>query len=292
MARRLIDLTLLVSVACALYALAGSMMSHRSAHGHFDSKNELAMFLVVVIPLALAQALVANDWRRRVIYALATLIMMRVLLLSQSRGGYVAFFASLLPLALFVPRRRLVAASTAGIIALVLVGLLGGDLLDRPNVKRILALQKPNEIHTMQWRQEQWAHFKDGVKERPLLGTGSGEDKSLLSTGRLGTAHNAFLSIAYRSGLPAAAAWFIFLGTVGLLSWRRTYLSVEVRERAFWLGLLGSLTALLTHGMVESALDGLRVQQFIWTLTAVALIELRARRSVPSAAPSPLFNAP
>jgi len=287
MTRQILDLTILTATACALYALARSMMSGHRAEGHFGSKNELAAFLVVVIPLAIAQAMLASDWHRRLTFGCAALILMRVLLLTQSRGGYAAFFASCLPLALLIPRRRLVAAATAAVIALGLFAILRGNLLERPNIQRILALQNPTEIHTMQWREEQWAYFMDRLKERPMLGTGSGADKTLLASGRLGTAHNAYLSIAYSSGIPAAIAWILLLTVVAAVAWHRALLSVVPRDRAFWLGLLGMVAALVTHGMVDTVLDGLEAQQFVWSMMALALLE-----SIWSGTPRPVSVAP
>lgn len=292
MAHRIVDLTILVTTACALNGMWGSMIpGGRAVQGHFKSKNEMAALLVVVLPLAIAQAMLASDWKRRLTFGLTTLILMRTLMLTQSRGGYVALIASLLPFGLLLPRRRLVAVGAGCVLALGFLLVLRGNLLERPNVQRLLALQNPSEIHTMQWRQQQWAYFAGRLNERPLLGSGSGQDKSLLAAGRLGTAHNAYLSIAFSRGIPVAAAWIVLLAVMGSFSFYRAVRAVESPERAFWLGLLGMLIALATHGMVESALDGLRRQQFIWTMMAVALIELRGYRPVLRAASLQLRTA-
>jgi len=212
------------------------------------------------------------------------LIMARALMLTSSRGGYVAFLASFLPIAFLVPRRRIATAGAAALIALAFVLVVKTDLLEKPRVRRLLTLTAPSEVANLQWRQEQWGFFFDRIGERPVLGTGSDIDQSLLEMDRLGTAHNVFLALALKSGWPMAGLWVILFGVLGVLAARRSLETGPGDEaRGLWLGILGCLTAAAVHGMVEASLLLPQSQHLFWILAAAAA----AAAAAPSMSASP-----
>src|SRR6185369_12878860 len=94
-----------VSINAILLARGGD----DNAMGHFDHNNQLAGYLVMVLPLTLARAARHPDRRTRIFSAVAAVPMLRALWLAGSRVGLVAFLASLAGLALFIPRRRFAA---------------------------------------------------------------------------------------------------------------------------------------------------------------------------------------
>lgn len=272
-ARRTVDLLLIVSVAVSAHAIMEASITGLKAAGALDYKNALAVFLVLVIPFAVSRLLLRDSSvPTRLVYAGALLILLRGLWLTGSRGGMVCVLASLFPVAIMVPRRRLIATGSALLLGLALVVAAKGDLRDRPNMKRYLSLSNPFQVRNLQWRQEQWDLFADRIAERPWMGTGSDVDKSLIEKGRLGTAHNAFLAAALRSGVPAAVAWGCLLLMVGFISLRRAWRTVEAKTRAFWIGMSGFTVALLVNCMVETGLFMLQVQHLFWILLAVAVL--------------------
>jgi len=284
--RRALGLTILVTTLVAAYAIYLAWMTGKNATGHFqEGYNQLAAFLVLVIPFAAARLVLANGWRQRLAYGVVFAILFRALWLTGSRGGLVAFLASLVPLALFVPHRRLLSAAGVGFLILSLYAVTRDDLLNRPMVQRFLTLSRASEESTFKWRQEQWELFLQRVKEHPWIGTGSGVDEAVLRLGRAATAHNAFLDMAVRSGLPGMTAWIVLLMSAGILSARRVLSAfTPMEERVFWVGFSGFLVALVTHGMVEVAFQTPQVQQLFWIVVGLALVVASAREAAASKA--------
>jgi O-antigen ligase len=285
--RRVMNLVLFISVIVAAYGILESRQSGDNAIGTFQGKNAFAGFLILVIPLMTARMIFASGWWTRIFHAGAVLILLRVLLLAGSRGGYVSFMASLLPLALLIPRRRLVAIGAAVVVGLMLVVTAVDNPLERPHIRRLLTLQNPTEVRSLEFRKEQWAIFVDRLKERPWLGTGSMVDESMQEMGRATTAHSGYVSAATRAGIPAVIAWVTLLVTMGLVATRRAFRATTAQDRAFWIGLVGLLVALLTHNVVESTLQMPQVQQLLSIILAVAVVNA-VEGSVPPRRPGPV----
>jgi len=282
-ARRVIDLLLAVSTLAAAYAVVQAMRTGEHASEPFLTKNSLADYVVLAIPFVLSRLLLGHGGTERILHAGALLILLRALWLSGSRGGLVAFVASLLPFALFVPRRRVMAAAAGVLIFLSIVAVWRVDLLDRPMVRRFATLASPTEEENLQWREEQWGIFLERVAKRPWLGTGSEMDVGLAEKGRAMTAHNVYLGLAVRSGLPNLAAWLALLGLIGLWAGREASREKAATDRTLWVGLGGCLVALVVSNLVETSLLMPQVQQFLWTVLAISLLE----RSVRGAEPHP-----
>jgi O-antigen ligase len=272
MVERIMLLFVLVGAGVAANAiwLAGTMEDN--AHGHFETGNSLAGYLILVLPLAAARLATTRKSLERGLCGVAMLLMLRALWLAGSRGGLVAFLVSMMVLACCIPRRRVAAASVAGIAALLLVIGLRGGLEHIPMLERFSVLTDVKDVETFQWRQEQWGIFVDRIKDRPLLGYGSDVDESLKDLDRARTAHNAFLALSVKSGIPAAAAWACVLLLVAGLAVRCALVPWEEEDRPFWYALLSFLGALLMHNMVEATLVTPVVQDLFWISTACAML--------------------
>jgi O-antigen ligase len=247
--------------------------------GPFNTKNELAGFLVLVIPLVLGRLLGSNLRAHHILYGGVALVLLRALWLSGSRGGLVAALAAMFAIAILLPRRRLLAAAIGGILGLCLLMAARPDLADRPMFQRFATLTRPAEVQNLRWRQEQWQLFLDRLEERPWLGTGSEVDSSLYAMGRAGTTHSGYLGVAVRAGIPSLAAWLLLLGTFGWVSLRSAVSPEHRGSQAFWIGLVGFLVALLVHNLVENTLAMPQIQQLLWTALGLALLERARTRS-------------
>lgn len=272
MVERVMLLFVLVGAGVAVNAiwLAGSMEDN--AHGHFETGNSLAGYLILVLPLAAARLATTRNNLERGLCGVAMVLMLRALWLAGSRGGLVAFLVSMIVLACFIPRRRVAAASVAALAALLLVVGLRGGLQHIPMLERFSVLTDVKDVETFQWRQEQWAIFLERIKGRPLLGYGSDVDESLKDLDRARTAHNAFLALSVKSGIPVAAAWAAVLLLVAGLAVRCALAPREESDRPFWYALLSFLGALVMHNMVESTLVTPVVQDLFWISTACAML--------------------
>jgi O-antigen ligase len=277
---RLIDTMVATGAGVALEAIWLTRYTEESAIGPFGHPNALAGYMVMIMPLASAQLLLGERSSRRVLNGIALAVMLRALWLSGSRGGLVAFLASFAVLAIFVPRRRAVAVAAAGLMGLVLVVALRGDVLNMPMMRRFIVLTDVKDVETFQWRQEQWALFIQRIRERPWLGTGSDVDESLQEMDRARTAHNAFLALSVKSGIPSAVAWGLLLISLLGLSFRGVLLSMTTQEKAFWLGALSFLVGLVLDNLVESNLLSLPAQHCFWIVAACSLLMASPERSL------------
>jgi O-antigen ligase len=268
---RLITALVAGTAGLALYAMLIAPETGDRAVGPFSHPNGLASFLILVIPFALARFFRSEDSRRRLLYGGMLLILLRALWLTGSRGGFVACLASLVPFTLMISRRRLLSLAIAGLLMVLVVITAKSDILERPNVRRYLTLSQPEEVQTFQWRQEQWMIFLERIRDRPWLGMGSGIDENLLARGRLGTAHNLYLSLAVQYGIPSAVVVIALLATLLALSLKNALHEPDVSKRAFWEGMVGFLVAVSVHGVVEAALVGPQLQHLFWMLAAISV---------------------
>lgn len=239
-----------------------------NATAHFEHNNPLAGYLVMVLPFTLARAAMHPNRTTRIFCSVAAVPMLRALWLAGSRGGLVAFLASLAVLAVFLPRRRLVAGAVVALAAATLVvGMRGFDI---PMLKRFMVLKDVKEVETFQWREEQWQIFLDRIWQRPVLGWGSDVDESLRELDRARTAHNAFLALAVKSGIPATCAWIALLALALVQSLRQALSPRSPDLRWFWAGMLSFLAAIVVHNLVESMLLTQVSQGLFWTEMACA----------------------
>jgi O-antigen ligase len=271
-ALRIVDLLLAVTTGIAVNAWFISQLTHQPAMAPFNTKNALAGFMILVVPFCITRLLFETDMRWRIFYAVLLALLVRVLWLTGSRGGMVAFLASTLPLVLRVPWKRLAVVGGIGVLAVGLFALTRGNILDKPMVQRFLTIADPGEERNFQWRLEQWQLIGERVKQNPWMGTGSDTDPELAKLGRLQTAHNGYLGLVLRAGIPASATWIVLLGLVGMLCVRFVRKSRKPEDLAFWLGMSGCLIALAVHNMNETTIFMPQVQLVFWTLLAVSMV--------------------
>jgi len=184
------------------------------AYGNFVTANQLAAFMVLTVPPLGAMALDAARKRaHRCILAGAAVAGLLALLLTGSKGGWLALAAAgLLPaVALLRIKRRwwMVAGAAALLVACtVAFGWMPGRQ----------ALQRSAGVRLGYWRAS-----VEMTRAQPVLGVGPGswgdhyrmlkapEDEEARA------AHNAHLQIAAENGLPSLALW---LALWGIVLWR------------------------------------------------------------------------
>ncbi|MEW5988449.1 MAG: O-antigen ligase family protein [Chloroflexota bacterium] len=254
--------------------------------------NQLAGTVVVYAPL-LAAGLLRRRRLERLVLALALLLTLGLLLLTQSRSAWLGTAAGLLALlALWgtvIPpscTRRVIGlglAVAAGLAALAL-WLVGWEGLqafwvEPPSATFIGALT------TLNFRQEVWRWAITAIGDFPLTGCGLGAFRAVLprlypTTIGLGYdvahAHNVFLQVALDVGLPGLVGYVAILVTAGVIGWQVARRDVEWRPLA--LGLLAGLVALHTFGLTDALAPGSKTGLVFWAalglLTALAELSM------------------
>jgi len=253
----------------------------------YQTANAVALYVVPLAAVAGSLALHGRGLERGLgaaFFAVAAV----VTLLSFSRGGYLAFAAVVVGLALS-HRRRLPLLGAAAAAALLLLLL--------PPIRQRLLIETQNVYgNTVVSRLELWTATLNLLRQRPLQGAGLAgfEDRVAPFFHHLHTSasfvdpHNIVLNFWVETGLLGllAMAWILFLGF--RLSWRGWRHATE-DWRPYQLGVLLALVALLVHGLVDVPYFKNDLSLEFWTLLAVsaAAAAPAATRTPPRPAPQP-----
>jgi O-antigen ligase len=254
--------------------------------------NYLATILVLLVPLAFAFAAQGREPRARAGWAGAGLLLVLMVFLTSSRGGFLGLLAAAM---VFVYRRR----GLGGALLVMLLLLAGVVVLPTDVGTRALAtifqdpadlppgLETSNRAHVALF----WAALRM-IGDNALIGVGPLNFKSL-STSYTGLdianiAHNSFLEIAAEFGLPALGAFLLLLGAAFRTFDRAARLgpSPVGRAMAGWAeGLRAGLAGFLVSGCFISA----QYEKILW-LTVFLTIPLGAlavrRARLDAAAPA------
>jgi O-antigen ligase len=214
--------------------------------------NDVARFLDLGFPLA---ALLLNSERRwpwRLLAAGYLPLGLLGVLLTASRGGFLAAVVALVGSGLLLayghPKRVL-----AGALALPALAVALWFIVPRGSFERLATIPEQLQGGDLNQRLNIWTAGWHAFVRAPFFGTGAGSFVSAAGLGPIDTAHNTALSIAVTGGLAAlflataivaAAIWSIaqthgslkWAMTVALLVWFITSLVATVEEsRTTWL---------------------------------------------------------
>lgn len=214
--------------------------------------NDVARFLDLGFPLA---ALLVNSeqrWWWRLLAAGYLPLGLLGVLLTASRGGFLAAVVALLGsgflLAYGHPKRML-----AGALALPALAAVLWFIVPRASFERLATIPEQLQGGDLNQRLNIWTAGWHALVRAPFFGTGAGSFVSAAGLGPIDTAHNTALSIAVSGGLVAlflataivgAAIWSMaqihgplrWAMVVALLVWLTTSLVATVEEsRTTWL---------------------------------------------------------
>lgn len=208
----------------------------RVVRSTFNSPNDFASFLVMLLPLAAVGFLTVTRpvWQRAVGTAWF-LAMLACVVLTYSRGGWlsaplaVAVVTALLLRTAHLPRFRDLFLANKALVGMIVVGLL---LLLRFSPEgwftmRLESLVQLNDMGVTQ-RWVIWRAATGMMADRPWLGWGGGtfpvEFTRYLPPGAHRElplhAHNQYLHYAAETGIPSALLFLLAAGTAVALGWR------------------------------------------------------------------------
>ena len=242
--------------------------------------NVFAGSLVLLAPLPLSALLFSwreQRWIERLLSLVSTAGMLIVLVLTQSRGAWLAFVACLV--ALVALRWRL------GWLAIALAVVGAVLVIERVGAIRLLeAVMSGGSIAGLDGRIKIWQRALFMIRDFPLTGIGMGDFGHMLDTyypffmtkvGLVPHAHNQFLQIAVDLGLPGLIAWLSLFFIATITSWQsyRFGQSYGLNWMAgLGAGLILSQLALLLHGLTDAVLWGsVRSAPLVWFTWGLAV---------------------
>jgi len=245
--------------------------------------NQLAglicLYWPLLISLTFAPPAGRRSWRWRILLAGMALTATLILLLTQSRGGWIGAAAGLFGLALMwgllLPRsgaRRGLRLALAGwVLALLLVlGWVG------PGRWQEMWQNPPQEtavgtLVTLNYRKQLWPWALTAIQDFPFTGVGLGAFRHvafrlyplpMAPDQDIGHAHNIFLQTALDIGLPGLTVYLALLIVAGVMGWRVARRDAELRSVS--LGLLAGLIAVHVFGLADTLALGSRPGILFW----------------------------
>jgi putative inorganic carbon (HCO3(-)) transporter len=239
--------------------------------------NILAGALTVIIPLPVALA-IRHDWTRRrwlpIGCALLSVLMLVALILTQSRGAYLATAVAVgVILALRWPKLwyAIPVLLVAGSIAVIQIG--PNNLLGDAG--------SGNALDGLDGRLELWSRALYAISDFPFTGIGVGTFERvipvlypLFSIGpdtTISHAHNLLLQVGVDLGLPGLIAYTaLFINIFAMLINRLRQREVAL-EWVLAAGTLAGLIAMFVHGIFDAPVWGARPAVLPWLLIALAV---------------------
>lgn len=273
------------------------------------SANQLAGALVIYLPLALSGFLGyilpergsvtedmrrGNRWLRTAGVVGAFVGLAGLLILTQSRSGWVGGVVGVLVLALlwaFSGEARW--PKWAIFIIVVTLVVITTTLLWRVGPDQIVALwDQYGGVDTeivgqisLSGRVEIWSRALYAIQDFPFTGCGLGTFREVIwilyplftieSGSDIAHAHNMFLQVAVDTGLPGLIAYLALLGIAGMVGWRIAKRDRRLRPLA--LGLVAGLIALHVYGLTETLAPGSKPGLIFWL--ALGLLAVMERLS-------------
>jgi len=218
--------------------------------------NSAATFLEGGLFLAVALVLAEKRWAWRIVGAIGVGLIALALLMSASRGAWVAVLVtSALWLALYWRPARAVAIGGAVLalgLAIIVIARQSVSVLDNiPVVNRTLAplFIRPDRLDV--YRNSIYL-----IQDFPLTGIGLGEQFAMVHSkyallipySFLTYSHNLYLEVWLEHGLLGAVAWLWLMAALYLAARTHAQLGADFLFQSTWLG----LTAIFVHGISDA----------------------------------------
>ncbi|HVF85342.1 MAG TPA: O-antigen ligase family protein, partial [Abditibacteriaceae bacterium] len=267
-----------LAIVCALALKNYAETRNPRQFGTFFNPNLFANACAMMLPLALAATLSAWRWARRersgwtpIVVALGALLSLLIaagLIITSSKGGFLAALVALLVFSVGLWRAQKqslhrVARANRVLVALSLLLVLGvGGALATKTVLPRLTTARTSDDNSTQFRVYTWRSTLQMAQARPIAGWGPGgfaqaHDKFAL-VGTTRSAHQSWLQIAAENGFPA----LMFLLAASVLFVQHGWRSLKTSWWPQSLGAIGAVVAFAVHALTDAG----------WGVTSVAFL--------------------
>lgn len=231
------------------------------------SPNVLGALLSLALPMGVAGFYTAGSRRSRTGYAVATALMAVCLVMTFSRGAWLAAFFGLALFALLARTRLLCGLGAAVLLAPVVFPGIAGRIMYLFSADYLASSERAGRI-------ARWQAALDRLQLHPLTGEGFGRFGGAVATRAIpGSFYvdNFYLKTAAEGGVLAffTLLWVIFC------AWRAGYRSVAASPhpsaKMLAAAFLGGLTAVLLHNAVENIFEVPLMSTLFWLVLGLLL---------------------
>ncbi|HJR05847.1 MAG TPA: O-antigen ligase family protein [Pyrinomonadaceae bacterium] len=255
--------------------------------GMFGNVNDMALHLVVTVPIAVGLFLQTRNILHKVAYALCCLAMLTGIFFSYSRGAFLGLICVVAALVWMLFRRnRLVAVVLFCLAVLAMIVLAPGNYINR-----VLSIVDHSRDAAGSAQQRQAVLMRSLLisARHPLLGVGMG-NFPIYSIRNLVT-HNSYTQVSAELGIPALIAYLMFMLTPlrRLARIARETFNARRDTRVYYLSV--GLFASLIGYMVSSAFIAVAYWPFVYYLVGYAVCLHRIYEANQAALESASVNA-
>ena len=177
--------------------------------GIFGNSNDMALFLVTIVPIAIALLLGSRGFARKFFFGTCAVLMVSAIVLTYSRGGFIGLLVALTFLAWKAGRRRRLEIVVVGflIVALFMTAVPSYAL-------RLASILVPSldPFGSSEARGGELLRSVYVALRHPLLGIGMGNYAPEMSHRGLVT-HNSYTQVAAEMGVAALVCYTMFILT-------------------------------------------------------------------------------
>ena len=200
--------------------------------GLMQNPNDLALHMVVFLPLAMFMAMRPGSPVKRLIAAGAGACMLGAIVASGSRGGFLGFAAMVVVLGVFAARQRPMIA-VAGLLAM----LCALPIVPSQYWRRIASItdDSKDDYSSAEARRQLFGEAFDAFVENPITGVGAGQFKDYNPQGRIQAwheTHNIWLQVASELGIFGLAVFTFLMARAFGAVWQTRRLLARVRAAA------------------------------------------------------------
>ena len=264
-----------VAIICAVTVLKGRMRSGRLEgilNGNYGNSNDLALAIVISLPLCLALFFLSKRILWRIMWAVAMVVMAYALLLTGSRGGFLALAISggVCLWEFAVRGRRFYLLPLAGLLGAVLLVLSSGIMSQRLKATFDTGDDATSAYGSAQARQRLLWRSLEITAEHPLFGIGPGNFQVI--SGVWHETHNSYTQISSEAGIPALILYLSILWC----GFRNIRIVKKSSQNEKQLKLLaGALHASLAGFVIGSCFGSVAYQFFPYFIVAYTTVLLR-----------------
>lgn len=239
----------------------------------FGNPNIFAQYLIMVLPFSFAFIFYADTWRKRISYAGLFMLMFIALILTFSRGGWLAIMVAIVILATLISRRLLV----LGLIG----GAVGVNFLPASILNRFSTIFNPAADSSSSYRFQMWESALDMIKDYWLTGIGSDPTTFfkvyadyMMPSVRVYHFHNIYIMAAVTGGILLLGA-LLYMFYIALRTSVVTMFMNKGKDQLLGYlakASLASFIAISIAGLTEDVWRQYRVDFLFWMVVAIIAI--------------------